>query len=136
MLRTSNDCSGRDGSRQQISFGHHSRVVGLLPEAATSYREQLRRSVFMLMASRRHYLRCFERFAGLPCGAARCLPLRLRLATTERRHIMPGDLIRRSRLQLIARISPNNTSHSLICETRRAGVKLLAVNKWNCVFAA
>jgi hypothetical protein len=115
---------------------HHSRAVSLLPGAATSYPGQLRRSVFMLIAIRRHYLRCFERFAGLPCGAARCLPLRSRLATTERRHTMPGDLIRLSRLQLIARISPNNTSHSLICETRRAGVKLPAVNKWNSVFAA
>jgi len=90
----------------------------------------------MLIASRRHYLCCFERFAALRCGTARCLPLRLRLATTERRRIMPGPLVSLSRPQLIARISPNKTSHSLICETKRAAVKLLAVNKWNCAFAA
>jgi hypothetical protein len=90
----------------------------------------------MLVSSRRHYLVCFERFAGLPCGAARCLLLRFRLATTERRPIVPRHLIRLSRLQLIVRISPNRTSQSLICETNSVGVKLLAVNKWNCVFAA
>src|ERR1700737_886369 len=90
----------------------------------------------MLIASRRHYLVCFERFAGLPCGAVRCLLPRLRLATTERRGIVPRHPIRLSRLQLIVRISPNKTSQSLICETNTVGVKLLAVNKWNCVLAA
>jgi hypothetical protein len=90
----------------------------------------------MLIVSRRNYLVCFERFAGLGRGAARCLLLRLRLATTERRRIVPRHFIRPSRLQLIVRISPNNTSQSLICETNTVGVKLLAVNRWNCVFAA
>jgi hypothetical protein len=66
----------------------------------------------MLIVSRRNYLVCFERFAGLRRGAARCL------------------------LQLIVRISPKKTSQSLICETSTVGVKLLAVNRWSCVFAA
>jgi len=89
----------------------------------------------MLIVSRRNYLVCFERFAGLRRGAARCLLLWLRLATTERRRIMPRHFIRPSRLQLIVRISPNKTSQSLICETSTLGVKLLAVNRWSCVFA-
>jgi hypothetical protein len=88
----------------------------------------------MLIVSRRNYLVCFERFAGFRRGAARCLLLRL--AATERRRIMPRHFIRPSRLQLIVRISPNKTSQSLICETNTVGVKLLAVNRWNCVFAA
>jgi hypothetical protein len=90
----------------------------------------------MLIASRRHYLACFERFAGLPCGAACCLMLRLRLATTGRRGIVARYLIRLSKPQLIVRISPNKISQSLICETNTVGVELLAVNKWNFVFAA
>jgi hypothetical protein len=85
----------------------------------------------MLVVSRRHYLVCFERFAGLRCGAAGCLLLRLRLATTERRRVVPRHAIRFSRLRLIVRISPNKTSQSLICEANTVGVKLLAVNKWN-----
>ena len=96
---------------------------------------KLRRSGFMLIVSRRNYLVCFERFAGLGRGAAKCLLLRLRLATMERRRIVPRHFIRPSRLQLIVRISPNNTSQSLICETNTVGVKLLAVNRWNCAFA-
>jgi hypothetical protein len=112
----------------------------LAPPFADSYDllsgSKLLRSGFMLIVSRRHYLVCFERFAGLSCGAARCLLPRLRLATTERRRIVPRHFIRPSRLQLIVRISPNRTSQSLICETNTVGVKLLAVNKWNCVFAA
>ncbi len=49
---------------------------------------------------------------------------------------MPRLPIRLPRLQLIVRISSNRTSQSLICDTNTVGVKLLAVNKWNCVFAA
>ncbi len=102
----------------------------------TFYRDLSYVAAGMLIVSRWNYLVCFERFAGLGRGAARCLLLRLRLATTERRRIVPRHFIRPSRLQLIVRISPNSTSQSLICETNTVGVKLLAVNRWNCVFAA
>jgi len=87
-------------------------------------------------AGGRHYLLCFERFGGWTCETAKCLQLGLRLATTERQRIKPRRLIRSSRLQRIARISHSNTSQSPICETSTVGVELLAVNKWNCVFAA
>src|SRR3984893_8112760 len=84
---------------------------------------------FMLTPSRGHYLLCLERVAALPCGKARRLLLRLRLATAERRRIMPRHLIGPSRPRRIARISPSKTSQSLIFETNTVGVTPLAVNK-------
>lgn len=86
--------------------------------------------------SRRHYLLCLERVAALPCGRARCLLLRLRLATAERRRIMPRHLIGPSRPQRIARISPSKTLQSLIFETNTVSVTPLAASKCSCVFAA
>src|ERR1700730_5765149 len=91
---------------------------------------------FMLTPIRRHYLLCLERVAALPRGKARRLLLRLRLATADRRRIMPRHLIGPSRPRRIARISPSKTSQSLIFETNTVGVTPLAVNKCSCIFAA
>jgi len=91
---------------------------------------------FMITPSRRHYLLCLERVAALPCGKARRLLPRLRLATAERRRIMPRHLIGPSRPRRIARISPSKTSQSPIFETNTVGVTPLAVSKRSCVFAA
>jgi hypothetical protein len=90
----------------------------------------------MSRAGRKHYLGYPARFAGLPCGTAGFLLPRMRLATTERRRIMPRHLIRFSRLERIARISPSKTSQSLICEINTVGVELPTVKEWSCVFAA
>ena len=83
----------------------------------------------------REPLRSFYRGRLARRAAARLL-LRMRLATVERRRFMPRHLIPLSKLKLIARISRSKTSQNLICETNTAGVDLLAVNKWSCVFAA
>ena len=90
----------------------------------------------MLIVSRRNYLVCFERFAGLGRGAARCLLLRLRLVAAQHLFVALPLRIRFSRLQLIDRISFNRTSQSSICDVNAAWVEPRAVNKWNCVFAA
>ena len=92
--------------------------------------------LLVLTTGLRHYFFRFERFAGLPCGTARYLLLRLRLATTERRRMTPRLLIRFARLQRIMRIFSNKTSQISICETNTACVVLLAVNDLKRVFAA